>query len=132
MSDEQTHLFLNPVKADRAEEFEAFLREVAQPVTLALRPELAGKWRLLKPAAPEAGDASVVTYGLLFEGGSLEDDWDLYKLLAEHHGAEEAERLMARWVDTFAGGVTWVNALQQTDDEPTQIGWSFRTVPLDG
>jgi hypothetical protein len=43
-----------------------------------------------------------VTYVFLFEGGDLEEDWALEKLLPPHYGAEKAEQLLEEWLATLA------------------------------
>src|SRR3712207_2490260 len=59
MSDQQTHLYLTPVSAERAEEFERFLLDVVAPAVAAQRPELVGRWRLLRPSQAESADDTV-------------------------------------------------------------------------
>jgi hypothetical protein len=43
---EHLHIGLNPVRSDRAEDFERLLSEVVSPAVRALRPDLDGHWRL--------------------------------------------------------------------------------------
>ncbi len=50
MSDQQTHIYLTPVSADRAQEFERFSLEVVEPAVATQRPDLVGRWRLLRPS----------------------------------------------------------------------------------
>lgn len=125
MFDQRTHIYLNPVAADRAEEFERFLLEVAAPAVRAQRPDLADRWRLLRAEAPEPEDPSVVTYVMIFDGGDLEQDWELDKLLPAHYGAEEAERLAGPWLDSFAPLQQWLDALAARDGQDPQVGWTF-------
>jgi hypothetical protein len=128
MFEQQTHIFLNPVAADRAEEFEKFLLDVAAPAVRAQRPELADRWRLLRASTPEDADASIVTYAMVFDGGELEDDWELDKLLPAHYGQEEADRLGAAWMETFVPLSRWIAGLADGDEAGPQVGWTFTTV----
>jgi hypothetical protein len=128
MVQQQTHLFLTPVAADRADEFERFLLEVAAPAVAAQRPDLVGRWRLLRPSQPESADDTVITYALLFDGGDPEEDWDLSKLLPLHYGPEEAERLLQGWTATFVPYRRWITAMGQPEEDITQSAWTFTTV----
>ena len=78
---EQLHLVLNPVRADRADDFERFLVESVAPALRAERPDLDGRWRVLRSTQPSDG---VVTYAFIFEGGSLAEHWELDVLLPAH------------------------------------------------
>lgn len=126
MNDRTTHIYLNPVRADRAEDFERFLSDVVRPATASLRPHLVGRWQLLKATNPEPADAGVITYALIFDGGDLDEDWDLAKILPAHYGDDEADRLLEEWSSTFASYQSWIAALGEQDDDFVQIGWSFR------
>jgi hypothetical protein len=128
MVQQQTHLFLTPVAADRADEFERFLVDVAAPAVAAQRPDLAGRWRLLRPSQPESADDTVLTYAFLFDGGDPEEDWDLSKLLPLHYGKEEAERLLQGWTATFVPYGRWITAMGQPEEDITQPGWTFTAV----
>ena len=124
MTGSTVHIYLNPVRADRAAAFEQFLEMTDQAVS-AQRPELASRWQVLKAVAPEPADPNVITYAFLFDGGDLDADWDLDVLLPAHYGAEEAGRMLAAWSDTFATYGEWVAALGDHDDGITQVGWTF-------
>ena len=122
MDDQITHVALNPVAADRAEEFERFVSETVVPAIHVQRPDLEGRWRCLRSTTPEPADTGVVTYVFLFDGGDLDQDWDLNKLLPPHYGAERADQLMAQWLDTFASRERWTAALGDSDE--AQMVWS--------
>ena len=128
MPDEQTHLYLTPVSADRADEFEPFLLDVAAPAVAAKRPDLVGRWRLLRPSRAEAADDTVLTYAFLFDGGDPEQDWDLSKLLPLHYGQEEADRLLQGWTATFVPYRRWITAIGEPDEDLAQPGWTFNTL----
>jgi hypothetical protein len=121
--EQTTHLFLNPVRTDRVEDFERFLVETVVPAVRAQRPELDGRWRVLKAAEPDTDD--VVTYIFIFDGGTL-DDWELDDILPAHYGADEAQRLLDGWMGTFAPRSSWAAALGV--GEGPQVGWTFSTV----
>jgi hypothetical protein len=123
MSD-QVHLVLQAVKADRVDDFERFLSDVVPPAVRATRPELEGRWRLLRSSEPTDG---VVTFAMLFEGGSLEKDWELGELLPPHYGEEEADRLLGEWSETFAPLQRWAEATVRTT-EGDQAAWTMEPV----
>jgi hypothetical protein len=128
MLQQQTHLYLTPVSADRAEEFERFLLQVVEPAVEEQRPDLVGRWRLLRPSQAESADDTVLTYAFLFDGGDPEEDWDLSKLLPRHYGQEEAERLLQGWTVMFVPFGRWVTAMGESDEDIAQPGWTFTTV----
>ena len=128
MSGQQTHIYLTPVSADRADEFERFLLEVVAPAVAAQRPHLAGRWRLLRPSQAESADGTVLTYAFLFDGGDLDEDWDLAKLLPLHYGQEEAEQLLQGWTAMFVPYRRWITAMGEPDEDIAQPGWTFTAV----
>jgi hypothetical protein len=124
----QTHIYLNSVAADRSDEFERFLSETVEPILQEHRPDLVGKYRYLKATEPDSGNPPVVTYAFIFDGGSLDDDWELHKLLAPHYGDEQAEELLNQWAETFVPLQGWLTALGERAGEIGQIGWTFEAV----
>jgi hypothetical protein len=124
---EHVHLGLNPVQADRAEEFERFLTEVVVPAVRAERPDLDGRWRVLRSTEPSDG---VVTYGFMLEGGSLAEDWELDVLLPAHYGKEEADRLVKEWVGTFSPLDSWAEAAVAAGRDANQVVWTMEPVKL--
>lgn len=124
---EHLHLGLHPVRADRAADFERFLAEVVAPAVRAERPDLAERWRVLRAVAPADG---VVTYAFLFEGGDLEEDWELDVLIPAHYGEEEADRLAGEWVQTFAPLDAWAQAAVSSGLAANQLVWTMEPVPL--
>ena len=128
MDDQVTHVALTPVAVDRADDFERFLSETVDPAVRAQRPDLEGRWRCLRSTEPEPGDTGVVTYVFLFEGGDLEEDWALEKLLPPHYGAEKAEQLLEEWLATLAPRERWMAALGGSDEE--QVVWSTAPVSV--
>ena len=128
MPEEKTHLYLNPVAAERAHDFERFILDVVAPAAIAEDPNRSTRWRMLRADTPETEDHGVVTYAFLFAGGTPED-WDLEKLLAAHLGREEADRLLEAWVGTFVPYPRWLRAIGEPEDERwPQIGWAFTHV----
>lgn len=94
-------IVLNPVKMDRRQEFEDFVRDVVVPAVKQVRPHLLGRWQVLRPEAP--GDDGPFVYGLLFYGDGPFSDWDLDTLLAEAHGDEEGARRAQEFVGFLDG-----------------------------
>jgi hypothetical protein len=127
MMTEQLHLALNPVRSDRAEDFERFLAEVVVPAVRAQRPDLDGRWRVMRTSTPAA---DVVTYFFLFEGGSLAEDWELGVLLPAHYGEEEAKRLIGDWVETFSPLDAWAEAAVSSKQDSNQLEWTLEPVTL--
>jgi len=125
MSAPQTHIYLNSVAVDRSAEFERFLSETVEPILRDNRPDLVGKYRYLKATQPDSDDPAVVTYAFVFDGGSLEDDWELQRLLSPHYGEEKAEALLEEWAETFAPLDQWLAALGDRFAGAGQIGWTF-------
>ena len=111
-SSEQTLIAINNVRADRADDFEEWLRTVVVPASNERRPESRGKWRVLR--ATEADDG-VVVFAFIFEGGEPED-WELDPILEEHLGPDAAADALA----TFEGML-----------KGEQKGWAFTPVRLD-
>ena len=126
MVEQKTHIYLNPVRTDRAVDFERFLAETVVPALRAQRPELDGRWRVLRADDAEGDEGSITTYVFLFDGGRLED-WDLDGILPAHYGREEAERRTRDWLGTFAPRPQWAATLGAGDDDP-QVGWTLSTV----
>jgi hypothetical protein len=124
---EHLHLGLNPVRSDRAEDFERFLAQTVVPAVRAQRPDLDGRWRVLRSQEPTDG---VLTYVFLLEGGSVEEDWELGVILPAHYGEEEADRLISDWLTTFAPLDAWASAAMSTGSESGQVMWTLEPVPL--
>jgi hypothetical protein len=122
------HIYLNPVRSERADDFERFLRDTVVPAVMDQRPHLAGRWRVLRAMGANNG---VVTYAFVFDGGSLQEDWELDNLLPAHLGGQRAAQLLAEWQDTFAPLQGWLEALaREKQPDEIQVGWSFEQVPL--
>ena len=52
---EQLHIVVQPVRADRAGDFERFLTDVVTPAVQAHRPELDQRWRVMRSAERRTG-----------------------------------------------------------------------------
>jgi hypothetical protein len=124
MFDETTHVYLTPITAARADDFDTFLRDVVAPAVEARRPQVAGRWRALKP---DKRDGDCLTYVFLFDGGDLDADWDLVPVFEEHYGADEAARLFEQWGGMAPETEQWAGALVPIDGSG-QVGWSCTPV----
>ena len=102
---------INDVLADRADEFEEWLRSVVVPASNERRPESRGRWRVLR--ATETDD-DVVVFAFVFEGGEPED-WELVPILVEALGQDGADDALG----TFAGML-----------KGDQQNWAFTHVDL--
>ena len=80
---------INPVLADRAGDFEDWLRTVLVPATRDHRPELLDRWEVLRAAKEEDGQ---VIFTFLFYGGEAAE-WQMEPVQA---GAVSAVRLRDR------------------------------------
>ena len=112
-SPQPTLIAVNEVRAERADDFENWLRTVVVPVMAEHQPHLDGRWHVLRGTDTEDG---VVVFAFLFDGGT-DDDWKLRPLLEKALGSEGADRALADMDEML------------TQD---QYGWWFSSVPLDG
>jgi hypothetical protein len=110
---EPTMIAINSVVAERADEFEEWLRSVVVPACNERRPETRGLWRVLR--ATEA-DNGVVVFAFVFQGG-VPDDWELEPILVEALGQDGADDALAAFAGMLKG---------------EQQSWAFTEVPLDG
>lgn len=102
---------INPVLADRAGDFEDWLRTVLVPATRDHRPELLDRWEVLRAAKEEDGR---VIFTFLFYGGEAAE-WQMEPILAQALGAEGARRALENMLAMMKG-------LQQ--------GWEVTSVDL--
>jgi hypothetical protein len=87
-----TLVAINPVIAERVDDFEDWLRTIVVPAVREYRPELEGLWEVLR-ATNEAGRGTVI-FKFIFRGGDP-SDWYLEPSLDRALGAEGAQRAMA-------------------------------------
>lgn len=109
--DGATHVYINPIKTDRSDEWESFTRSVIMPVVASQRPELLNRVRLLRADDQEDG---ATMFAFLFEGGDI-DDFDLEPLFAAEYGEHQGAERLQEWQEMFARD---------------QYGWTFREVSL--
>ena len=107
-TDDRRHVYLTPVHAERADEFEAWLRTTLMPAVRKVQPDTEHRQQTLRAA--EASDG-LVYFAFVLEGGDS-DDWK-DPLLRQALGDEAAEREAEAW-DRMVGG--------------QQIGGTFRTL----
>lgn len=119
---DQLHVVLQPVKAERARDFERFVTEVVAPAVEAERTDLSPRWRVMRSSEAANG---IVTFAFLLEGGSLTEDWELDALLSAHYGQQEAQRLMEDWANTFAPLTDWADAAVSAGQESNQVVWTL-------
>lgn len=86
-----TLIAINPVIAERADDFEDWLRTVVVPAVREHRPEQQGRWEVLRATEQEDG---TVIFAFIFRGGDA-SEWSLEPLLNQALGAEGAQRAMA-------------------------------------
>jgi hypothetical protein len=102
---------INPVMADRADDFEDWLRTVLVPATRDHRPELLDRWEVLRAAKEEDGQ---VIFTFLFYGGEAAE-WQMEPILAQALGAEGARRALENMLAMMKG---------------LQSGWELTPVDL--
>jgi hypothetical protein len=124
--EQPTHIYLNPVASDRAGDFEQFLTEVVVPAVRAQRPQLEGRWHVLKADQSAESDGSVAIYAFVFDGGSLEEDWELEDLIPAHYGKDEGQRLLSSWMESFVPLSRWLATLGE--EAGPQLGWTFTAI----
>lgn len=90
---------ISPVIADRADEFEDWLRAVLVPATRDHRPELLDRWEVLRAAKEEDGQ---VIFTFLFYGGEAAE-WQMEPILAQALGAEGARRALENMLAMMKG-----------------------------
>lgn len=112
MSTAPSLIAINQVPAGHAADFEQWLRTNVVPAVLEHRPQLMGRWQVLR--APEEDGAVVFVF--LFHGDDA-SEWQLQPLLELAHGPETAERLMREFSGLLADG---------------QYGWELVPVDLTG
>ncbi len=105
------YVAINPVRTERAADFEEWLRSVVVPAVEAHRPHTVDRWQVLR--AREA-DGDTVVYAFLFYG-ETEDDWELEPLLTDALGSEEAQRQLRVLESMYKGD---------------QNSWAFDSVVL--
>jgi hypothetical protein len=101
-SADPTLIAVNPVLAERADDFEEWLRTVVVPAVRAHRPETEGRWQVLRSGVVDDG---VVPFVFLFAGGDPAE-WDLQPLLEKAHGADGAARALAEMGEMLRGEQT--------------------------
>ena len=86
-----TLIAINPVLADRADDFEDWLRTTTLPASRKHRPGQEGRWEILRTTEQEDG---TVVFAFIFRGGDPAE-WNLEELLDQALGTEDAQRAMA-------------------------------------
>ena len=104
---------INPVLAERAGDFEDWLRTVLVPVTRRHRPDLLSRWEVLRASRAEDG---VVVFTFLFYGGGPAE-WQMEPILARALGADSALQALADMSMMMKSG---------------QYGWELTPVDLAG
>jgi DNA-binding CsgD family transcriptional regulator len=103
---------VTPVLADRADDFQRWLRTVVVPAARAHHPDVEGRWLVSRSAVTDDG---VVPFVFLFTG----DDptvWDLRPLLEQAYGADAADRQMTAFLEMLKGEqVEWAAATVRFD-----------------
>jgi hypothetical protein len=94
-----TMIAINPVIAERADDFEDWLRTVVVPASREHRPEQEGRWELLRGAGQQDG---TVIFAFIFRGGDA-SEWNLEPLLEQALGAAGAQRALADYTAMMKG-----------------------------
>lgn len=104
---------INPVIADRASDFEDWMRTVLVPAVRDNRPEPLDRWEVLRATTEENG---VVIFTFLFFGGQAAE-WEMEPILASALGPEAARRTLEDMGKMMKGD---------------QYGWELIPVPVQG
>ena len=110
---DQTVIALNAVRAERIDDFEEWMRSVVVPAIRQQRPDLDGRWRVLRATDPD--DDGAVVFAFVCEGGEPAD-WDLRPYLEHAIGAAEADRALEEFGGMLRG---------------EQQAWFFRPAAVD-
>jgi hypothetical protein len=86
-----TLMAINPVIAERADDFEDLLRTIVIPAVREYRPELEERWEVLRATEEEDG---TVIFTFILRGGDA-SDWRLEPLLDQALGPERAHRVIS-------------------------------------
>jgi hypothetical protein len=125
---EQSFLILNPVRTERAEDFERYVREVIGPAVGAQQPAMLSKVRLWRASEPEPGATGILIYAFVVEGASSWEDLNLAPLFSAHYGDDEAGRLLKQFDEFFVDHGTWVeswSAHEVGEENGPQYGWQM-------
>ncbi len=109
--DDRRHIYLTPVHADKADEFEEWVRTTLVPAVRKARPVLDDRWQTLRSTEESDG---VVYFTFILQGGDP-SDWEIDPLLREANGEEAAARDAERWNEMVSGD---------------QIGGTFRAMAV--
>jgi len=90
---------ISPVIAERADDFEDWLRTIVVPAQKEHRPEQDGRWEVLRATDAEEG---VVVFTFIFDGGGP-TEWELEPLLVQALGAEGARSAMSDLIAMMKG-----------------------------
>jgi hypothetical protein len=108
-ADDRRHIYMTPVRAERADDFEAWLRQVLTPAARKSRPDTEARVQTLR-ATEESG--GLVYFAFVAEGGD-DAEWDIRPLLEEALGSAAAESETQAWDSMLRGD---------------QVGGTFRTL----
>jgi hypothetical protein len=90
---------ITPVKPDRREDFEEFVRGVIVPAVNQTAPHLSQMWQTLRPSQ----DADGCDYVFVFYGDASVDEWDLERLLPATYGDMDGHTHMQHFLELLSG-----------------------------
>jgi hypothetical protein len=123
-------LVLNPVRSDRAAEFEAFVHDVLEPAVRAHGADVDLQVQMWRARAPESGNAGVTFFAFLADTGELEH-LDLVGPFHAFYGEERGEELLQQMDELLVDFDTWRDALRPFEDEAgvaRQYWWQMEDV----
>ncbi len=126
MSTDPMFVILNPVRADAAEDFETYVREVLSPAVASHQPEMLGKVELWRASEPEPGDAGIIVYAFLARGVTSWEELELAPAFRSHYGEQQAETELGRFGRFFVDHRAWIgswSSRELDEDETSQYGW---------
>lgn len=132
MTTQMRFLLLNPVRTDKAGDFEEFVRDVIGPAVEGQRPDTTQLVRLWKATEAEAGGSNITVFAFVAETGDAED-LDLLPLFISHYGEDEAHRLLERFDGFFADHEAWMSswaAAEPGEEGSAQYGWRMQEIPI--
>jgi hypothetical protein len=93
-------VLLNPIKADKRETFEHFVRDILQPAVEKTYPEMVDKTRFLHPTQPNAD--GTYTYIFLLDPAIPDADYHVASFLKQVYPDDKVQEYLRMWSDSFA------------------------------
>jgi hypothetical protein len=98
------------VRADRRDDYRAFLFDIKAPAVRGIRPEAHATVRLLEPTAPNADGTWPFVW--IMDPAVPGEDYDTASILDAYYGSEKAAEHMRRWEELCADDQAFYEMVQ--------------------